>query len=88
LRTVLPLSDVTRGGGGTGGPFGPITAEWLQRAGPQLTRDALLDRFETHTKHCRSCSSHLRRLKTIQAAALAGVRPPRETKASPPIPFS
>jgi hypothetical protein len=39
---------------GGGGPFGPIDASWLQRIGPPLSRDSLLDRYETHTKHCRS----------------------------------
>ena len=38
---------------GGGGPFGAIDASWLQRIGPQLTQDKLLDRYETHTKECR-----------------------------------
>ena len=51
-------------GAGGGGPFGPMDSAWLARAGPQLTQDALLDRYETHTKHCASCSRHLKRMGT------------------------
>jgi hypothetical protein len=55
-----------------GGPFGPINTEYLQKSGPQLTRDQLLDRYETHTLHCRSCRTQLKRLKTVQAVTAVG----------------
>jgi hypothetical protein len=59
-----------------GGPFGPINAAWLERAGPQLTRDALLDRYTTHTLHCKSCRNQLERLKVLEGAALVGASLP------------
>ena len=32
---------------------------WLQAAGPRLGKDALLDRFQSHTANCKVCSSTL-----------------------------
>jgi phenylpropionate dioxygenase-like ring-hydroxylating dioxygenase large terminal subunit len=58
--------------------------DWLQRHGGEpfpgralperLSRTALMDRYDAHTRHCRSCSGALRRLERWHAAcALATV---------------
>ncbi|KAL3140600.1 hypothetical protein ABBQ32_005170 [Trebouxia sp. C0010 RCD-2024] len=52
---------------GGGGPFGPMDHHWLQAAGPRLDRDALLDRFHTHTANCKVCSSTLQTIQQIRS---------------------
>lgn len=37
---------------------------------PQLSTDALMDRYESHTKHCGSCAPALKRIKSIRKGAL------------------
>lgn len=40
-----------------------VLASSLQAAGPRLDRDALLDRFQSHTANCKACS---KTLQTVQ----------------------
>jgi hypothetical protein len=56
---------------GGGGPFGPMNATWLQRAGPRLSEDQLLDHFHSHTKRCSVCAPALRNIQLARAAAAA-----------------
>ncbi len=53
---------------GNGGPWGPNRyASW----GPRITdRRVLLDRYESHTKHCKACSTVYMRMRTIMCALL------------------
>ena len=37
---------------------------------PELSTEALLDRYHSHTKHCKSCRSALRRLQQIRTGTL------------------
>lgn len=37
---------------------------------PQLSTEALMERYHSHTKHCSSCASALRRIQTVRKAAL------------------
>ncbi|DBB17840.1 TPA: hypothetical protein ACH3X3_002860 [Trebouxia sp. C0006] len=53
---------------GGGGPFGPMDETWLQAAGPRLARDALLDRFQSHTANCQVCSGTLHTIQRVRTA--------------------
>ena len=44
----------------------------MQRAGPRLPHEQLLDRYNSHTKHCAACSGALRNVERGQAAAKWG----------------
>ncbi|MCP9808429.1 Rieske 2Fe-2S domain-containing protein [Cyanobium sp. HWJ4-Hawea] len=56
--------------------------DWVNRYGgepfpgqelpPRLGRDALMDRYQAHTLHCRDCSRALKRLRRIRPLLLAG----------------
>lgn len=37
----------------------------------ELTKEALLDRYNSHTKHCGSCSNALKRIRQVRAGAVA-----------------
>ena len=37
---------------------------------PELSTDALMDRYESHTKHCGSCGPALKRIKQIRQGAI------------------
>jgi phenylpropionate dioxygenase-like ring-hydroxylating dioxygenase large terminal subunit len=41
-----------------------------QRLPPRLSRDQLMDRYEAHTRHCRSCSVALRQLQRLNQIGL------------------
>jgi phenylpropionate dioxygenase-like ring-hydroxylating dioxygenase large terminal subunit len=41
-----------------------------QRLPPRLSRDQLMDRYEAHTRHCRSCSGALRQLQRLNQIGL------------------
>ena len=41
-----------------------------QRLPPRLSRDQLMDRYEAHTRHCRSCSGALRQLQRFNQIGL------------------
>jgi hypothetical protein len=57
-----------------GGPFGPMDASWLQRAGPRLSDEQLLDHYHSHTKHCSICRPALRNMRLARtAAAVVGI---------------
>ncbi|KAK9812641.1 hypothetical protein WJX72_001174 [[Myrmecia] bisecta] len=60
---------------GGGGPFGPMDEEWLQAAGPRLSREQLLDRYFSHTINCKICRRALTRVQWARSAckALAAV---------------
>lgn len=52
---------------GGGGPFGPVTSpEWLARAGPAQDKEQLINRYNYHTRHCKSCSKLLQSLTAVQ----------------------
>lgn len=52
---------------GGGGPFGRLSPEEFLRAiGPRQTEEQLLDRYHSHTKHCRSCSAALEFVERTQ----------------------
>ena len=58
-----------------GGPWGPMDASYLQRAGPRLSDTELLDHFHSHTETCSICQSALRRVTAVRAvAAVVGAR--------------
>ena len=40
----------------------------LQAAGPRLDRDALLDRFQSHTANCQVCSGTLHTIQRVRTA--------------------
>ena len=45
----------------------------MQRAGPRLDREQLLDRFHSHTEHCAACSGALRNVeRALQLSLWAG----------------
>ena len=49
----------------------PCTNSWfgcLQAAGPRLARDALLDRFQSHTANCQVCSGTLHTIQRVRTA--------------------
>ncbi len=49
----------------------PCTNSWfgrLQAAGPRLDRDALLDRFQSHTANCQVCSGTLHTIQKVRTA--------------------
>ena len=54
-----------------GGPWGPMDARYLQRAGPRLPEKQLLDHFHSHTERCSICRPALRNLRLARAAAAA-----------------
>ncbi|TVQ08098.1 MAG: cell death suppressor protein Lls1 [Leptolyngbya sp. DLM2.Bin27] len=41
-----------------------------QSLGPALSQAELLDRYQSHTQHCRSCSTALRRIQTLRRGLL------------------
>jgi hypothetical protein len=55
-----------------GGPWGPMDKVWLQAAGPRLPREQLLDRFHSHTAHCKLCSTVLHRVQRTRTALKYG----------------
>lgn len=44
-------------------------SSYYQAAGPRQPREALLDRYHSHTKHCRVCTGALRNTRRGIAAA-------------------
>lgn len=57
-----------------GGPWGPMDLNYLQRAGPRLPEEQLLDHFHAHTKRCSMCQSALRKTRVVRTvAAVVGV---------------
>ncbi|CAG9460111.1 unnamed protein product [Pedinophyceae sp. YPF-701] len=54
---------------GNGGPFQRPDASYIDRLGPELSRKDLMDRFHSHTKHCKSCRGAHQRLVRGQAVA-------------------
>lgn len=54
-----------------GGPFGPMNADWLRRAGPRLSDEQLLDHYHSHTKRCSVCQPALRNVRLARAVSAA-----------------
>ncbi|CAD7698460.1 unnamed protein product [Ostreobium quekettii] len=68
-RAVVDLlewyHDPARGGGGRRGPGGELLTD-----GPEKTREeVILDRYEQHTRHCRSCSGALHVVESLKPIA-------------------
>ncbi len=47
---------------GGGGPFGAMDAGFVEALGPRLSREALLDRYSSHTAHCATCQAGLKQV--------------------------
>ncbi|KAL4451506.1 hypothetical protein ABPG75_007168 [Micractinium tetrahymenae] len=52
-----------------GGPWGPMDTSYLQRAGPRLSEEQLLDHYHAHTKRCSICQTALQYIRLARAAA-------------------
>jgi phenylpropionate dioxygenase-like ring-hydroxylating dioxygenase large terminal subunit len=61
-RYVRALHDWQNRYAGEPFPGQPLT--------PRLNRDQLMDRYEAHTRHCRSCSAALRQLQRLHQIGL------------------
>jgi len=57
---------------GSFGPFGRMDEQWLKTIGPEQTQEQLLDRYQSHTKGCKSCSAALSTIERLRSWLLLG----------------